>query len=269
MDVVLPSLPPRPKRPHQDIVHSVDCAHRERGAWHGRTSGLTANLAALAAIRTSTSPDLENGRRLPTNELLTQSCELMIPFSVLDLSPIAMGSDAGRSLRNTLDLAQHAEAWGYRRYWLAEHHSMPRHRERRHLGGHRPRCRGNVAHPCRSRRDHVAQSFAAGDRRAIRHPRGPFPRTDRSRIGAGPRLRSNHGAGAQAHSRFEPRRLPAGRHRTAAVLCSGRGKPEGDGRAKASVSKSPSGFWARACSAPRSPRRSGYHSLLPRTSPLP
>jgi len=49
----------------------------------------------------------------------------MIPFSVLDLSPITMGSDAAQSLRNTLDLAQHAERWGYRRYWLAEHHSMP------------------------------------------------------------------------------------------------------------------------------------------------
>jgi luciferase family oxidoreductase group 1 len=49
----------------------------------------------------------------------------MIPFSVLDLAPIAMGSDAGRSLRNSLDLAQHAERWGYRRYWLAEHHNMP------------------------------------------------------------------------------------------------------------------------------------------------
>jgi luciferase family oxidoreductase group 1 len=49
----------------------------------------------------------------------------MIPFSVLDLSPITMGSDAAHSLRNTLDLAQHAERWGYRRYWLAEHHSMP------------------------------------------------------------------------------------------------------------------------------------------------
>jgi len=49
----------------------------------------------------------------------------MIPFSILDLSPIAMGSDARRSLRNTLDLAQHAERWDYRRYWLAEHHSMP------------------------------------------------------------------------------------------------------------------------------------------------
>ena len=49
----------------------------------------------------------------------------MIPFSVLDLSPIAQGGDAAQSFRNTLDLAQHAERWGYRRYWLAEHHGMP------------------------------------------------------------------------------------------------------------------------------------------------
>ncbi len=48
----------------------------------------------------------------------------MIPFSVLDLSPIVEGGDAAQSLRNTLDLAQHAERWGYRRYWLAEHHGM-------------------------------------------------------------------------------------------------------------------------------------------------
>ena len=49
----------------------------------------------------------------------------MIPFSILDLSPIVEGGDAALSLRNTLDLAQHAERWGYRRFWLAEHHSMP------------------------------------------------------------------------------------------------------------------------------------------------
>ena len=49
----------------------------------------------------------------------------MIPLSVLDLAPIPEGSDAAQALRNTLDLAQHAERWGYRRYWLAEHHSMP------------------------------------------------------------------------------------------------------------------------------------------------
>ncbi len=49
----------------------------------------------------------------------------MIPFSVLDLSPITEGSDAAQSFRNTLDLAQHAETWGFQRYWLAEHHGMP------------------------------------------------------------------------------------------------------------------------------------------------
>jgi len=49
----------------------------------------------------------------------------MIPFSVLDLSPIPQGSDAGQALRNTLDLARHAERWGYKRFWLAEHHNMP------------------------------------------------------------------------------------------------------------------------------------------------
>ena len=49
----------------------------------------------------------------------------MIPLSVLDLSPIVQGGDAAQALRNTLDLAQHAEAWGYSRYWLAEHHNMP------------------------------------------------------------------------------------------------------------------------------------------------
>ncbi|MGO8917346.1 MAG: LLM class flavin-dependent oxidoreductase [Stellaceae bacterium] len=49
----------------------------------------------------------------------------MIPFSVLDLSPIVAGGDASQALRNTLDLARHAERWGYNRYWLAEHHNMP------------------------------------------------------------------------------------------------------------------------------------------------
>jgi luciferase family oxidoreductase group 1 len=48
----------------------------------------------------------------------------MIPFSILDLSPIAQGATAADALRHSLDLAQHAERWGYRRYWLAEHHNM-------------------------------------------------------------------------------------------------------------------------------------------------
>src|SRR4051812_20268745 len=49
----------------------------------------------------------------------------MIPFSVLDLAPITEGSTAADALRNTLDLARHAERLGFHRYWLAEHHNMP------------------------------------------------------------------------------------------------------------------------------------------------
>ena len=49
----------------------------------------------------------------------------MIPFSILDLSPIVEGGDAAQALRNTIDLARHAERWGYQRYWLAEHHNIP------------------------------------------------------------------------------------------------------------------------------------------------
>lgn len=45
-----------------------------------------------------------------------------VPLSILDLAPISEGSDAATALRNSVDLAQHAELWGYRRYWLAEHH---------------------------------------------------------------------------------------------------------------------------------------------------
>jgi len=49
----------------------------------------------------------------------------MIPLSVLDLSPITTDGSAAQALKNSLDLARHAEAWGYLRYWLAEHHNMP------------------------------------------------------------------------------------------------------------------------------------------------
>ena len=48
----------------------------------------------------------------------------MVPLSVLDLSPIRQGSNAGEALQNSLSLAQHAEALGYQRYWVAEHHNM-------------------------------------------------------------------------------------------------------------------------------------------------
>ena len=49
----------------------------------------------------------------------------MVALSVLDLAPIVAGASAADAFRNTLDLARHAERWGFRRYWLAEHHNMP------------------------------------------------------------------------------------------------------------------------------------------------
>ena len=46
------------------------------------------------------------------------------PLSILDLAPIVEGGDAADALRRSLDLARHAERWGYTRYWVAEHHNM-------------------------------------------------------------------------------------------------------------------------------------------------
>ncbi|MBM9594968.1 LLM class flavin-dependent oxidoreductase [Roseitranquillus sediminis] len=46
-------------------------------------------------------------------------------YSVLDLAPVPEGHDAATAIGNTVDLARHAEGWGYYRYWLAEHHNMP------------------------------------------------------------------------------------------------------------------------------------------------
>jgi luciferase family oxidoreductase group 1 len=49
----------------------------------------------------------------------------LIPLSLLDLAPICTGGDARQALANSADLARHADAWGYHRFWLAEHHNMP------------------------------------------------------------------------------------------------------------------------------------------------
>jgi luciferase family oxidoreductase group 1 len=62
--------------------------------------------------------DLSLSRQEPV--LTTQ-----IPVSILDLAPIVAGSNAAESFRNTVELAQYAEKWGYNRFWLAEHHNMP------------------------------------------------------------------------------------------------------------------------------------------------
>src|SRR3954451_20957368 len=48
-----------------------------------------------------------------------------VAYSLLDLSPIRAGGSPSESLRNSLDLARHAERWGYTRFWVAEHHNLP------------------------------------------------------------------------------------------------------------------------------------------------
>ncbi len=58
------------------------------------------------------------------NSLRSPHIGCMTPLSVLDLSPVPEGSTAGEALRNSIDLAVHAERFGYRRYWMAEHHNM-------------------------------------------------------------------------------------------------------------------------------------------------
>ena len=49
----------------------------------------------------------------------------MVPFSILDLSPVAEGSTVSQSLASSARMAQKAEEFGYKRFWLAEHHGMP------------------------------------------------------------------------------------------------------------------------------------------------
>ncbi|MDE2054928.1 MAG: MsnO8 family LLM class oxidoreductase, partial [Xanthomonadaceae bacterium] len=49
----------------------------------------------------------------------------MIPFSFLDLCPITEDGSASESLAHAVDIAQHAERWGFNRFWMAEHHGMP------------------------------------------------------------------------------------------------------------------------------------------------
>lgn len=53
-----------------------------------------------------------------------QAKNIPVPFSVLDLAPVPQGKTPTNAFECSLDLAQHAEKWGYQRYWLAEHHNM-------------------------------------------------------------------------------------------------------------------------------------------------
>src|SRR5437660_1001995 len=57
---------------------------------------------------------------MKSESVLTQT-----PLSLLDLAPVRQGGTVADALHNSRDLAQHAERWGYTRFWLAEHHNIP------------------------------------------------------------------------------------------------------------------------------------------------
>src|SRR5690606_1723405 len=69
-------------------------------------------------------PAAAGGARITTWRSRPMTELARVPFSVLDLAPIVQGGDAAAAFRNTVDLAQHVERWGYRRFWLAEHHNI-------------------------------------------------------------------------------------------------------------------------------------------------
>jgi luciferase family oxidoreductase group 1 len=89
------------------------------------TSAATAIDVELVFLMVMPGPAARRAPRAAGLGRKAYSERVTIPFSVLDLAPILAGGTATDAFRNTLDLAQHAERWGYRRYWLAEHHNMP------------------------------------------------------------------------------------------------------------------------------------------------
>ncbi len=114
----------------------------------------------------------------------------MTPLSILELVRVTEETDARGALDNARDLAAHAEDWGYRRLWVAEHHNMAGIASAAtavviaHIAG------GTKTHPGRLGRHHAAQPRALCDRRAVRHAGAALSRPHRPR--AGPR--AGHGS---------------------------------------------------------------------------
>ena len=135
----------------------------------------------------------------------------MTAFSVLDLSPVPEGATAAEALGNTLDLARHAEAWGYRRFWLAEHHNMPGIASAatavRHRPGRRRRPRRSGSAPGGIMLPNHAPLMVA---EAFGTLATLYPGPDRPR--ARPRARHRHGDGAGAPPL--PRTAPTPSRRT-------------------------------------------------------
>lgn len=79
-----------------------------------------------------------------------------LPVSVLDLVGLHPGEPAAAGIARSVDIAQHVEEWGYRRFWLAEHHSIEGLGLLGSSRAHRPRSRGHAHHPRGQRRGDAA-----------------------------------------------------------------------------------------------------------------
>jgi luciferase family oxidoreductase group 1 len=108
-----------------DGLTTIDCRSPHTKLWRQTTPLQTNPLPQTwaSAHRQQKSETFATMRhRVKTPE--TASEQTMIPFSVLDLAPVNAGATPTDAFRNSLDLAQHAESWNYRRFWVAEHHNM-------------------------------------------------------------------------------------------------------------------------------------------------
>ena len=140
-------------------------------------------------------------------------------LSVLDQSPISEGMTGSEALHNTIDLAQLADALGYHRYWVAEHHGGPM------LAGPSPEALiGPIAsatrgHPRRLRRRDAPALLAVQGRRDLQRAGRPLSRPDRPR--ARPRRRhrpDDHPRAAARPLEGDARRLPGAAGRAAGLL---------------------------------------------------
>ena len=186
----------------------------------------------------------------------------MLPFSILDLAPIIEGCDAGQALRNALDLARHGERLGYRRFWMAEHHSMPGIASAAtavalaYVGAGTSTIRigaGGIMLPNHSPLV-IAEQFGTLE--------SLYPGPDRPRPRPGARHRPGGGPRAAPQPRLRRQPVPARRRRADRLFPRRRG-PAGPGDPGRRPRRSRSGSSDRACSA-RSSRRC---SACPSPSP--
>ena len=204
-------------------------------------------------------------RRRPPTARERAVTTMSIPLSILDLAPIRPGESASDSFAASVALAQHAEEWGYRRVWYAEHHNMPTIASSAtsvliaHVAAHTRTIRlgaGGIMLPNHAPLT-IAEQF--GTLEAL-HP----GRIDLG-LGTGAGLGPEHDA-RPAPLRRVGRPLPRGRARAAGLPRRrdphpGRGR---DARARARTSRCTSS--ARPCSGPTSRRCSACRMPSPRTS---